>query len=144
SPTSTDWIGLFASSGAPNTSFLAWIYVSCSQVAGAAAASGSCAFPIPSSTPAGTTYELRLFANNGFTRLATSNTLTVTAGGGPAINVSPTSVAAGASVVATWSGIASPTTTDWIGLYVPGAANTAYLAWVYVSCSQTPGPVAAQ
>jgi len=140
SPTSTDWIGLFASSGAANTSYLAWIYVSCSQVPGAAAAAGSCAFPIPSTTPAGTTYELRLFTNNGYTRLATSNTFTVTAAGGTTtLSASPVSVAAGASVTATWGGIASPTPTDWIGLFVPSAANTSYLAWIYVSCSQAAG-----
>ena len=26
---------------------------------------------------------------------------------------------------------------DWIGLYVPGAAPTAYIEWIYVSCSKT-------
>ena len=43
------------------------------------------------------------------------------------------------SVSATWSGIASPTTTDWIGVYTPGSGNSAYLAWIYVSCTQAPG-----
>jgi hypothetical protein len=47
-------------------------------------------------------------------------------------------VVAGSSVTASWSGIASPTSTDWIGLYAPGSANGAYLAWTYVSCSQSP------
>src|SRR2546425_7067188 len=51
---------------------------------------------------------------------------------------SPTSVAAGDTVTATWSGIAAPTPTDWIGLYAVGTADGAYLAWVYVSCSHTP------
>jgi hypothetical protein len=41
-------------------------------------------------------------------------------------------------VTATWNGIASPTTTDWIGLYTPGADNTAPIDWVFVSCSQVP------
>jgi hypothetical protein len=57
----------------------------------------------------------------------------------PTLSVSPTTIAAGGTVTATWSGIATPTTTDWIGLYTPGAANTAYIHWIYVSCSQTPG-----
>src|SRR5712691_10194544 len=134
SPSATDWIGLYAP-GAADTAYLGWIYVSCSKTAGSATAAGSCAFPIPG-TVAGGTYELRLLANNGFTRLATSNALTVTAGG-PSLSVSPTTVAAGGSVTATWSGIASPSATDWIGLYAPGAADTAYLAWIYVSCSKT-------
>jgi hypothetical protein len=59
---------------------------------------------------------------------------------GPILNVAPTSVPARESVTATWSGIAAPTPTDWVGLYAEGAAGGAYLAWIYVSCSQTPGP----
>jgi hypothetical protein len=136
SPTTTDWIGLYLP-GAPDTSYLAWIYVSCSQTPGAAAAAGSCPFTIPGSLTPGT-YELRLFSNNAYTRLATSNTFTVTGGGGTTLSVSPSTVPAGGSVTVTWSGITSPTTTDWIGLYTPGSANTAYLAWIYVSCSQAP------
>jgi hypothetical protein len=135
SPTTTDWIGLYAA-GAADTAYLAWIYVSCSQAPGAAKASGSCAFAIPAGLSAGS-YELRLFGNNGYARLAVSGTLTLTAG--PSLGVSPTTVAAGTSVTATWSGIASPTPMDWIGLYAPGTADTAYLAWVYVSCLQAPG-----
>jgi len=136
SPTTTDWIGLYVP-GAPNTAYLAWIYVSCSQIPGAAMAAGSCAFTVPSSLTPGT-YELRLLANNGYTALATSVPLTVTTAG-PGLSVSPPTVLHGATVTATWSAIPSPTTTDWIGLFVPGSPNTAYIAWIYVSCSQTPG-----
>ena len=53
---------------------------------------------------------------------------------GVTLMVSPTSVAAGGTVTATWAGIASPTATDWLGLYTPGASDTAFLAWRY-----TPG-----
>jgi RHS repeat-associated protein len=55
------------------------------------------------------------------------------------LTVSPASVPVGGAVTATWNGIAAPTATDWIGLYTPGAANTAFLAWIYVSCTQAPG-----
>src|SRR2546425_34131 len=78
-------------------------------------------------------------ANDSYTRLATSGTFTVTGSGGATLSVSPTSVAAGGTVTATWSGIAAPTPGDWIGLYVPGSGNSAYLAWIYVSCSPSPG-----
>ncbi len=64
-----------------------------------------------------------------------SNTVTVTTGA-PAtatISASPTSVKAGSPVTATWSGISSPTTTDWIGLYTVGAADTSYRAWRYTT-----------
>src|SRR5207237_1010470 len=74
----------------------------------------------------------------------TTFTLVVTApSGGPTLTASPTTATAGGSVTATWSGIASPSTTDWIGLYASGAADTAYLAWIYVSCATTPGAAAA-
>jgi hypothetical protein len=115
---------------------VSWIYVSCSQTPASPRAAGSCPFVIPSGLAPGN-YELRLLANNGFTRLATSGPLTVTPPG-PQLTVSPASVARGGTVTATWSGIATPTSTDWIGLYSPAAPDTAYLAWVYVSCSQTP------
>ena len=46
-------------------------------------------------------------------------------------------------MTATWSGIAAPTPRDWIGLYVPGSGDSAYLAWIYVSCSQSPAAAAA-
>jgi hypothetical protein len=55
------------------------------------------------------------------------------------LTVSPTSVVRGKSVTATWSGIAAPTSTDWIGLYARGAAERGYRARMYVSCSTTPG-----
>jgi Domain of unknown function (DUF1929)/Calx-beta domain/Galactose oxidase, central domain len=56
-----------------------------------------------------------------------------------AFTVSPVTIAAGGTVTATWSGIAAPAATDRIGLYVPGSPNSADLAWMYVSCSQTAG-----
>jgi Polysaccharide lyase len=80
SPTTTHWIGFYAP-GAADTSYLTWFYSnSCTATAGSSTlASGSCSFTIPSSTAAGT-YAFRLFANNGYTKLATSSAVTVTAG----------------------------------------------------------------
>lgn len=76
-PTNREWIGLYAT-GAGDTTFSDWIYVNtCSRSGGASVlANGACPFPIPSSLTNGS-YQLRLFANNGYTRLATSNTLNV-------------------------------------------------------------------
>jgi hypothetical protein len=77
-PTSTDWIGLYVPGSADTAIVLnTWIYVSCSKTPTVGATSGSCSFPIPSGLTAGT-YELRLFANNGYTRLAVSNGFSVT------------------------------------------------------------------
>ena len=138
-PSATDWIGLFVP-GAASTAFIDWIYVSCSKTAGSPAASGACSFLLPRTLAPGT-YELRLLANNGFTTLATSPPFTVT--GAISFSVSPTSSSPGATLTATWSGIATPSSTDWIGLFVPGAASTAYIEWIYVSCSKTAGSPAA-
>lgn len=69
SPTSTDWVGLYAVGG-PDSAVVAWRYTT-------GAASGSVAFTVPSGTPTGS-YEVRLFANNSYRRLATSGVVTVT------------------------------------------------------------------
>ena len=68
-PRATDWIGLY-SAGAANTTFINWIYVSCSKTSSTARASGSCPFTVPATLTPGN-YELRLLANDGFTSLAT-------------------------------------------------------------------------
>ena len=137
SATATDWIGLYPSDPA-NATYLAWSYVSCSQHPGAPRVSGSCSFSLPGGLVPGT-YELRLFAENGYTRLATSAPFAVLASSGAVtLSQSSASLTAGASTTAMWSGIARPTPSDWIGLYASGAANSAYLAWIYVSCSQNP------
>ncbi|HVF64853.1 MAG TPA: PQQ-dependent sugar dehydrogenase [Casimicrobiaceae bacterium] len=137
SPTARDWIGLYAP-GSANSAFITWLYVSCTQSPASPRASGSCPFVIPSTLPPGN-YELRLLANNGFTSLATSETINVGSGGGTTLAVSPTSVAPGGTVSASWNGLATPSASDWIGLYAPGSANSAFITWVYVSCTQSPG-----
>jgi len=75
--TPSDWIGLFAE-GSSDSAFLNWVYAgSCSQTPGSPPlASGSCPLAIPIVAPG--TYRLRIFANDGFTRLAESNAFTVT------------------------------------------------------------------
>src|SRR4030095_12328752 len=133
-PASTDWIGLYAPGAAAGTE-LAWIYVSCWQTPGTATTSGSFAFPVPGTVAPGT-YEFRLFTAGSYTRLATSATLTVTA---TTLSATPSSVPAGSSVTAAWSRLGAPTSWDWIGLYAPGTAAGTELAWIYVSCSHTPG-----
>jgi len=106
----------------PDSPSLSWRYTT-------GAASGSVPFSIPSSIPLGT-YELRLFANDGYTRLATSNTFTVTGGN---LTASPAGVAPGGSVTAGWSAIPAPTGTDWVGLYTPAGANTSPIRWQYTN-----------
>jgi hypothetical protein len=68
-------MGLYPS-GTADTAYVTWIYVSCSKMPAGAAVAGSCAFAIPGTIAPGS-YTLRLFSANGYTKLATSNTLTV-------------------------------------------------------------------
>ncbi len=75
-PTSTDWIGLYQE-GTDDFSLIDWIYVGCTQMPGDPQAGGSCLFIIPADLMPGS-YELRLFSNDGFTRLAVSNPFIVT------------------------------------------------------------------
>lgn len=71
-------MGLYAP-GAPHSPSLSWRYTTGTAI-------GNVPFTIPGSITPGT-YELRLFANNGYTLLATSSGLTVT---GPVKTVSGT------------------------------------------------------
>ncbi len=98
SPTSTDWVGLYRQ-GAADASITFWFFTAtCTSSSGTAAAAGSCPVRMPTTTGA---YEFRLFANNGYTRLATSGQVTVGAASPPdtsAPSVSLTAPAAGSAV----------------------------------------------
>jgi hypothetical protein len=57
------------------------------------------------------------------------------------LSVTPASIAPGSTVTATWSGIALPTATNWIGLHLPGVPSQQYVDWMYVSCSKVASAV---
>ena len=70
----TDWVGLYASSAATDDAFITYEYTNSTDggVAGMP-------FFIPSGTAPGTTYEFRMFSDNGFTKIgAPSAPFTVT------------------------------------------------------------------
>jgi hypothetical protein len=71
SPTATDWVGLYDSSSAADPAVVAWAYTG-------GAGTGSLNLTVPAGSPAGTTYELRLYSNNSYTHLATSAPFSVT------------------------------------------------------------------
>jgi RHS repeat-associated protein len=48
----------------------------------------------------------------------------------PALNVQPY-ICAGCTLFIAWSGISAPSSTDWIGLYTPGAPNGSYIKRQY-------------
>jgi hypothetical protein len=113
---STDWLAL-AQTSAADTSYLQWAYV------GAGNTTRTWTVTMPATVG---TYEFRLFLNGGYTRAATSPTVTVDPnGGGPTINsLSPASATAGgppfaltvngggydSSSVVRWNGSNRPTT----------------------------------
>jgi len=146
SPSTADWIGVY-NVGAGASSYLSYVYTSSgNQSSGSTALSaGTISITFPT-TPG--VYELRLNRNNGFTTIATSSTITVTTSttATPTPNVTPTPVAATASVSASsstvtaggtlsvsFSGVSSPSTTDWIGVFKIGAGDYEYLSYIYTS-----------
>jgi Fibronectin type III domain/Right handed beta helix region len=97
---------------------------------------------------ASTSYSYRVRATDAANNLsgysATASAITPAASG-PTLSASPAAVAPGASVTASWAGVTAPTVRDWIGVYVPGAANSAYntSSWRYTSsCTKTAGTTA--
>jgi subtilisin family serine protease len=108
---STDWLAL-AATGAPNNSYLQYIYL------GAGTTTRAWTVTMPS-TPG--TYEFRLFPNNGYVRAATSPPVTVTAAPGPvpvATSISPSSAAAGSAaftLTVNGSGFVASSVVRWNG-----------------------------
>lgn len=134
--TDRDWIGLYQVDASP-IHYLEWIYIGCTQTVRTRSATiaGSCEMVVPSTLPPGT-YELRLLANDSADVRATSPPFEVAS---PVqLSTSTSAATPGQSIVVTWTGVGSPTPTDWLGLYQVGAPPTSFLEWAYVSCSKTP------
>lgn len=136
-PTATDWIGIYSPSSS-DSSFLYWMYLSCTQTPTIPQSSGSCSYVLPQALAAGN-YELRFFSNEGFARLGMPVSFSV-----PSVNVAmatltatPAKVSAAGTLTVSWSGLSNPTAADWIGLHAIGAADTNFLGWIYVSCLST-------
>src|SRR5205823_3559889 len=124
--------------GAADSLFLNWFYLNGSKTPPASGLT-SATVPVPMPGSPGT-YEFRFFQNNGYTRLATSPTVTVT-GGASSLTVngssSPVTVAAGSSVtvgVLNGPGHSFPSrrSSDL------GAADSLFLNWFYLNGSKTP------
>src|SRR5439155_16659050 len=77
-------------------------------------------------------YEFRMFINNGYTKVATSSTVTVNADN-PAVTLtpSPTSLPVGADLTISFTAPSGRPSDDWIGLYKVGDPDTSYLWWRY-------------
>ena len=134
SPTVRDWIGLYTSGAAQNANFIAWQYTDTYPQH-----DGAEPFLVPAGAAAGNNYQLRLFANDGFTLVAFSSPITVLAG--PQVGlVSGTSTIGNFSHHVAWDGIAAPTPTDWIGVYTSStAADSAFVRWRYTNSTTGSG-----
>jgi YD repeat-containing protein len=132
-PSANDKIGLFPWNTPDDGSPIAWVYTT-------GQASGQVSVPIPTSgLTAPADYELHLY---GGTAHLVSNRFTITAatasptpGSGASLTARPTVLPAGGVLSAAWSGVATPTPRDWIGLYAPGAADgsTKPPTWAYTT-----------
>lgn len=125
-----DWLA-FAATGSANSSYLTFTYV------GAGVTDRTWSVTVPSTAG---TYEFRLFLNHGYTRAATSATITVDAAAQPTsppvLTVNATTVAPGASVTATLTdGMGGGQ--DWLALAATSAANTSYVTFTYVGAGVT-------
>ena len=125
-----DWLGLFEASAGPD-GYEDWCYVNGQQQSGERVPTGQVNF----STPGVGTYEIRMYANDGFTLLAKAAVTVVEAGGG-ASDVTVTGISQPV-MLATWAG--SKHVKDWIGLCLVGAPDSQVIDWKYTSTTQQAG-----
>jgi len=141
-----DWVALaFAADG--DRGFVEWKYLSNSHaVPPTGLSTARLTFTMPSQAG---TYQFRLFANDGFTRLASSPQVKVggaataptppPSAGPPSIRVSTTTAEPGASVsVTVANGPGNPR--DWVGLAVASEPDTSFVQWKYLSNTRSAAP----
>jgi uncharacterized Zn-binding protein involved in type VI secretion len=123
-PSVGDWFGLYPV-GAPDTGYLRYWRPG-------GADSGSLLATVPSDATPGA-FELRLFTQDTYQRIAVSSTFAVN---GTSIAATPTTVAPGGTVTVT---IASGpgNARDWVALYAAGTGVTQYLSWQYLNGQET-------
>jgi hypothetical protein len=114
-----DWLTL-APVGAPDSSYVQWTYV------GAGVTTRTWTVTLMSAG----SYQFRLFLDNGYTRAATSLTITVAAGP-PTVIVDSTSTTTGGTITATLINGAGGAG-DWLAFASSSAPNNSYLAFMYV------------
>ena len=129
-PNARDWLGLYQTS-APDDAYLAWQFMNGMKIAPSTGLSGA-TLQFPAPTVPGT-YEIRLFSNNTYSRLATSSTVTVPA---PTITPGALTVPAGTSIGFVVAG-GPANATDWLGLYRASAADDGYLTWQFMNGMKT-------
>lgn len=137
-PTASDWVAIYDRNTSPDEDFRAWAYVSCFTTPVVPAAQGACSLTLPPDMTEGT-HHVRLFSNadsGAYNRIASASFLVV-GGGTPKLFTDP-AVRVTGLIFVTWESVTNPSTTDWIGVFEPGAPNDAYVAWFYTGCTTEP------
>jgi hypothetical protein len=133
----TDWVGLFAE-GSTDSAYVTWCYLNGTRTAPVSPViSGAVACLTPSIVGR---YQARLFSNNTFTRMATSNTVDVEPSHqlpGPSVVLTPDPATTSSVLSAAVTG-ASGSATDWAGLFAEGASDAAFASWCYLNGTKTP------
>jgi hypothetical protein len=86
-----------------------------------------------------TTTSIRVLVNSSLTGYSRIVEVEAWSNGGgsvtspPTVSASSSSVAAGGTLTVSWSGVSSPSTTDWIGVFNIGAGDFEYLSYIYTS-----------
>jgi hypothetical protein len=141
-----DWVGLALATASDRT-FTQWKYLTNTQ---SAPATGLTAATLTFTAPSDPgVYQLRFFANDGFTRLATSANVTVggtsgtprppTSSNEPSIRVNTATAAPGGPVSVTVTN-GPGNAKDWVGLALASAPNETFLQWKYLSNTHAPAP----
>jgi subtilisin family serine protease len=122
-----DWLA-FAATTDPDTSYLDWTYVG----DGVTSRSWTVNMPLAPGS-----YHFRLFLDNGYTRVATSATVTV-GGTPPVLTVDKTMARVGELVTVTLTnGLGGEA--DWLTIALTTDPDTTYLEWTYVGSGVTEG-----
>jgi hypothetical protein len=132
-----DWVGLYCPATLADGAYVTWRYLNNLQSPPASSlVNATVTFPAPNNP--GATCNLRLFSNDGFTKLATSATITIAGLSSPSMTASPATVAPGGTITGTVSN-GPANARDWVGLYCPTTlGNTSYLDWRYLNNTKTP------
>ncbi len=120
-----DWIGIYPASAPSDRSWLSWQYTRKMK-------SGTMIFKAPDKPGE---YNFRLFENDGYKLLGTSNTVVVenptVTGDNLKIEATPTNVQPGGEITVNYSG-APGYDLDWIGIYPASApSDRSWLSWQY-------------
>ena len=129
-PTIKDWIGLYPSTTAANSAFVAWRYTNSTRTSGA--------IGVIAPLDIAFQWEWRIFANDGFTLLGRAPVTAVRAQFASSFTSDVANAAPGSTIQLAWTGLTNPFPHDWIGIYNRCCpTDGTFVAWKYTD-SNTP------